>query len=275
MSLILVLLFAFVGCSDDDECASCPGMTQKAVAIGDLELDDGLYFWANIIGVDGKVPDVDSVRVAGELAETYTGFNEGGPGVYVQYEEYEGGPMKPASTYANGDLVLVEIFTPSGVSTCSEKVLDYDLSRPVPIDWSYNYPYDTVDIGTELTVSWNTVEYADWYAVEAEYDYDSSGIQNETRSYFNTTGTTVTIPAASVGFNGRYYMRIRPITGPLPDDAQGNITGGVVRGVIGSSSYRSFNIYVGTGVYYSVPGESDEDQTEQSYYRQLINDQTF
>ncbi len=263
ISLVVIALLIFAGCSDDDDCTTCPEMTQRAIMMGWMDLDEGyLGFWGYIVGVTGAIPDVDSVRVDGNLAEMETGYGEGGVGIWVQWEE--SGYDKSGAEYVSGDTVYVEIFTPYGKCECREKVLDDYYDDPVVLDWAVNYPYDTVAINTAITVEWEPIEHADWYGVELEYDYYTGGVYDERITVFYTTNESFTIAASDVEYDGRYYIRIRPCTGPYPDADNGNIIGGVIEGSIGSSTYESFRIYVGTGQYKVALDGLESDEADQS-----------
>lgn len=267
----LILAFgilAFVGCSDDDDdCAACPELTQKAVALGEIELDDTeMDLWLTILASNGLIPDVDSVKIAGHLAELEVGFMEGMSAAMASYEG-------PAGGFDSGDDVAVNIYTPQGVNTATVTMLHEDDDEPEIIGWETSSPYDTVAIGEEIEIHWHPVGNADWYHIELDYNYDSVGTHAYTYIYDFTTDTTYTLPSSETAYNGYYYLYITPVNGPRPDATEGNVTGPSIKGRIISAAYFYFRVYVGTGDAYPVgiidPGLQPDNHR---IYERMIED---
>ncbi|MCD6249253.1 MAG: hypothetical protein J7J98_02820 [candidate division Zixibacteria bacterium] len=237
VSLAAILI---VGCSDDDdECPTCPTDPQQGLVFGDMSIDGGeLECWGMIVGIDGSVPDVDSIKLNTSLME----LEFGGEGISAWNFDYE----EPAGSLASGDTVQVTFYMPGATATAQVKLLDYDDDRPTGFNYPTDYPYDTVAIGDSIAVSWNAVSNADWYNVQMAYYYDSLGTHAELRESYYQTVTSIVVPASLLDYNGYVRVYVYPISGPMPDEG-GNISGQVLKGAIVSSSYESIRVYVGTG----------------------------
>ncbi|MCD6249252.1 MAG: hypothetical protein J7J98_02815 [candidate division Zixibacteria bacterium] len=258
MTFCLALILV-VGCSDDDECPTCPAFVQKLIVYGQTTVDGSdLYLYTYVFDVDGDVPEVDSVKIDGNLCQTQTAYEA----VPIFVAGHEG----PAGSLASGDNVSITIYAPTGSGTATVKLLDDDNDAPVGFNHPTDSPYDTVAIGDSIVVSWSPVANADWYGVYRSYSYDSSG----THAYWSEqtwqTTTSITVPASSVSYNGYYYFSVMPSTGPRPDQA-GNVSGSVVKGTINSMSDESLNVYVGTGDAYPGPTVSQEDDPGPDYLK--------
>ena len=252
LTLALALILV-AGCSDDDECPTCPPVAvQNYILYGYTGLDQNgteLDLYTYIFGVDGSVPVVDSIKIADGLCELRTMYDA----VSICAGRYEG----PAGTLSSGDNVTVTAYTPSGVGSATVALLDDDADTPIGFNHPVESPYDTVAIGEAITVSWSPVANADWYGVYYGYSYDSSGVHDNWNEWSAQTTTSISIPVSQVLYNGYFRFNITPMTGPRPDQT-GNVSGGTMRGTVNSSSYEYLRIYVGTGdAYPSSPEPPD------------------
>jgi hypothetical protein len=258
-SLVILAMLIAAGCSDDNECPNCPTnvdtvtvtetvtdtlpvTSAKVLVSGYCRIEDGILDpWIEIYSVDSDLPQVDSIRCAGELVPIEMDYDSGTPNVQLDDE-------LPGDTWESGDVFEVVVYTPEGNGTCNLTMLDYDTDAPVIIDWPVSYPYDTVEVSTEIVVSWSPVADADWYNYSLGHQYDSAGQRQSTYTRGYTSGTSFTIPANDNGFDGYWSISVYSISGPYPEDADGNFAGSdAVKGVLLSYSYEDLNIYVGTG----------------------------
>lgn len=241
-ALLIVWSLTIIGCGDDDDCPACPDTKQKAVMFGQAQIYEGmLEFYGYVFGIDGLIPDVDSVKVDGHKADLEEGFGEG---MGMAWIEYAG----PAGTLDSGDDIVINIYTPTGSSSCTITLLEDGVDDPVAIGWEMSWPYDTVALGEAIEITWNRIPNADWYLFDYDYSYYNGSINvYQSNEPVYLTDTTFTIPGSATGFNGYYYIDIIAATGTGPDATAGNITGVVVKGVINSSAYSYFTVYVGDG----------------------------
>ncbi|MCP4570035.1 MAG: hypothetical protein GY841_20840 [FCB group bacterium] len=243
LGMILVAAsMAFIGCSDDEDCPTCVTTAQKAVMFGGGQLDDGeLEFYCYLIGIDGLIPDIDSVKVDGQKADMESGYGEGGGMVWAEYEG-------PAGGLDSGDDITVVVYTPTGTSSVTFTLLEDEVDDAQAIGWEMDYPYDTVALDQSIEITWNSIPNADWYFFDYDYSFDSAGtnVYRGNKEIY-MTDTTFTIPASETGYNGYYYIDITAVAGPSPDASTGNVTGDVVKGMVISTCYNSFQIYLGTG----------------------------
>ena len=263
ISALLTLSLAFVGCSDD--CANCPNENQTSVMFGEVGVDEGqLEFYGMIFGIDGTFPDIDSVRVDGRLAEL-EGALEEGVGQYVRYESPDNDNM-----HVSGEIVYIEIFTPGGKSECNIKALEDDADEPELImDYSPDWPYDTVAIGTDISFDWHPVTAADFYVVDIYYRWGPG--DSTTDSYEIITDTSFTLPGSASQYDGYYYFYIVAVAGPNPMVDDGNITGEVVKGMINSSESEGFDLYIGDGDPYDGPVKSPVADEEHQTVDNIMN----
>lgn len=268
--LALAVLVMAIGCSDDDECPNCPEVTQQMVAYGYMQLYDGsLSMYCSVVGLDGLLPDVDSVKVGTELAEMEPYFGMGG-GVYEVYYS-EDGDMMSKTAWSGGDVVPVTIYTPSGTAQASPVVLEYREDFPHVIGWDTAYPYtDTLALNEAFTLDWHPVELADYYMVTLDYSKDSAGVHVYTYETFVVEDTTYTHAAGLTPYNGYIYVDVYAITGPNYMTSTGNITGAVADGLIASLAYEYFTIYIGTGDPYPSPDITEDPAERQVDLKKVV-----
>lgn len=256
--VILIVPVLFLGCGDDDECATCPEPAQKAMAVGFTATSNSsneAYFASYVFGIDGKLVAMDSIMYDDEKTELREGYFELGAVVYAAYEE-------SPTTYDSGDTVEVKFFLPTGSGTAQVKLLDSEFDDPTVISHSTTYPYDTVAIGEELTVAWRSAANADYYYVNWNYRYDSSGTNVYVVESFFTTDNDFDIPASTLSYNGRVDVSIYAISGPRLDIEAGNVTGPVIKGNISSLVSDYTDIIVGTGSSKAPPRNEPETPRE-------------
>ena len=249
LAAMIALSLIFVGCSDDD-CPNCPNADQTAVMFGEVEIDGGqIEFYGAIFGIDGGMPDIDSVRVDGELAliEDYIGE---GIGSYMEYQSNDLG-----DPHTSGEIINIRVFTPTGMSECNAVALEDDADEPELImEYSQYYPYDTVAIGTDISFDWHPVANADFYVVDVYYRW---GPEDDRTEYYTVTNdTTFSIPGSETQYDGYYYFYIIAAAGPNPLVDDGNITGDVVKGMINSYQSDGFDLYIGDGNPWDGPVKS-------------------
>lgn len=238
------LLFSFYGCSEKEECPSCPQSVQKAVMFGQVSVS-GVYlgFWGGIFNIDLSMPDIDMVRVAGNTVVMSKYLGEGIVGVGLEYEG-------PAGGIASGDTVEVQVYMPEGICTGDVVVLSYPEDEPQIIGWDLIWPYDTVALNTEMVFDWHPVENSEWYIFATYYRF-ADGDEGRIQNYYVTTDTTFTVPPSMTTMNGYYYIDVVAATGPRPNEIGGNIRGGYIKGAINSYMSDGTTVYIGTGSYLS------------------------
>ncbi len=244
MATVLVTLIV-TGCGDDDECPTCPTFAQLGTILARAAVAGGeIEFGGLLIGIDNKMLTLDSITFDGyqvdisPLAEGFMGY-----GFETWYPD-------ELNDYQSGDTADIRIYTPHGVCTCAPVLLDVTADVPVILDWNLGYPNcDTVDIATEITVEWHTVENADWYIFYTNYIYDSLGITEAESDYFvGTTDTTITRPGSAIPYNGRLFVSVVAMTGPILDAMGGNVSCDIIGGSIHSMvMHGGFYIAIGTG----------------------------
>jgi hypothetical protein len=266
LCLLLFMSIVFLGCGGDDDCPACPQDVKNAIMFAQVYLTSGnLMLYGQISCEDATMPDVDSVKLEGNdvlLTETFgTGF------VGVSFSG-----AYPSGDLASGDTVRIDVFTPHGNSVCELPLLAYSQDVPIIIDWTMDYPYDTVARNTAIEINWYDVQDAEWYAVSTTY-YFGLGPESSKYSRFYTTDTTFTIPAGETSMNGGYNIYIYAVTGSTPDVKGGNVIGNYVKGVINSSISASFSIIVGDGLgpLLSKPGADRSEPDFIELYRELRN----
>ncbi|MBU0985521.1 MAG: hypothetical protein KKA42_16730 [candidate division Zixibacteria bacterium] len=250
-SVLLLATLLITACSDDEDCPTCPDGSQTGIITGYLSFEDGgIHGYAMIVGMDGRLPAVDSVVVDGEKADLQASYSSGMPIFNVDIGE-GGMIMGSAAKPATVDSIPFRVYTPGGVSTAYCAVMEYPEDRPVVIVPDTASPYDTVAINDPINVIWHYSDAPEWFLVTYSYSYDSAGttVYGPYTSHWTLSDTTFSISGANTGFNGRYYMNVVGATGPNPDDAVGSFTGGTIRGVVASGVNESFTVYVGTGQY--------------------------
>lgn len=239
LGTLLAFLVVVIGCSDDD-CPTCPNRSQTATAVGTLSLSDDGYIGAygQVVGVNGQIPIVDSIRIDTMKADFETGVT----GTNVKEFEYHSG----VTTYVGGDTVSVSFHTPSGVSTARVKLLVYP-DDAVVIDSGFR-AYDSAETAEFF---WESSPNADWYFLETNFQYynvDDELVNSLHRLVKGVDDTTLTIPGDSLAYNGRLTIWLVAGTGADPMSAAGNITGGYVGGNIMSGVFIGHHMPVGSGL---------------------------
>jgi len=238
-----------IAACSDDECATCPQSNQTGIISGYLWVEDELlHMSADIVGMDGRLPDVDSVTVSGQRAYLEVRNSSGVPTIEITFNEDDmilGAAAKPTVL----DSIPIRVYTPGGVSTAYGKALEYpdDHLQVIAPDTTVS---TTVAINDPIELVWHQSDAFDSYAIVYFYAYDSAGtpgfIGNE--YYWMVGDTTFTISGDNTGFDGFYSFEIIGATGPNPGDDVGSFTGGTIRGVIASTSHRYVNVTVGAGL---------------------------
>ena len=269
-----VAVLLMFGCSDDD-CPNCPSNVdtitvdlQYVKVTGSITLNSNrLSFYGSVQGLDGSLPDVDSVTVQGSPADLEM---EIGPSDSYWRLSYGTDP----EGFESGDTVEVIVYTPRGNGTCRVELLHLRSDTVQIVSHSTTSPYDTVDIDTDIEIVWNSVPGADWYSCELWlYFIDAGYVEFDWVSNRGTQDTTMVISAADNGIEGEWWIDVMAVTGPYPEDEEGNfIDPGVVDGAIRSYTYAWVAIVVGGGTSPGVAGPppfNAEDRSETVFDRIL------
>lgn len=254
--ILSVLIFGLlIGCSDDDECSTCPENTQEGVAVFYAGVHNGdLDCYGVVYGIDARFIDLDSALIGTHLLEQDQYFGEG-------MATYCGLSEESNISASSGQTYTIKLYTPGGTSQGSVMLLEDDVDMPEVVDWRLNYPYDTVEISTDVDITWGTVAKADFYTVDWSFEY-YDGNYHRIDSTFITNDTTFTIPGNLLDRNGYIYLDIYSIKGP-EFDAVGNFTG-KIKGRIISAAGEYFQIVVGFSDP-SVVGMEIPDHEEQNH----------
>ena len=209
--------------------------------------DDPTGFAAADLSIDmygtGPVqPEVDSVLLDDSLCEITHNYywTYGDPWDYARYWD----PTE-SMRYGSGDTATVEFYAHDMVATARVKLLD--LIEDAVVMYEDEIP-DTVATGEDITVVWASVPNADWYGVQVQYRHSGTGVTLWHYMYTYSEDTTYTFPGSETQYDGYATVRIASSTGPLRDDAEGNVVGDVVAGTIYSyTDPTAITVYVGTG----------------------------
>jgi hypothetical protein len=117
-----------------------------------------------------------------------------------------------------------------------------------------------VGLGDPIVVSWDDVPNADWYEIYNIYAFDSSGTPVQRHDVTVVTSPSFTVPGTTTQFNGLYYFAVMAGCGPNPEGTSGNITGGVIQGMITSRISEDLYITVGSGVITVPPLDVPDEQ---------------
>lgn len=248
--LTFLILGLLIGCSDDNECTTCPD-TQEGVAIFYAGVYNGdLDCFGIVYGIDARFVDIDSAFI-GTHELMYEQYFGEGMATYCTLDENSNIPASSGQNYT------IKLYTAGGTSQGSISLLDNNLDKPVIAEWAMDYPYDSVAINTEIVVTWAEVAQADFYTIDWRYEY-TDGTYHEIDSTFITDDTTITIPASILNYDGRIYFDIYSVKGPEFNDA-GNLNG-PIKGRIISSAYEYFRVYIGNGNPYAVGMELPDQE---------------
>jgi len=247
--LALLILLAAIGCSNNDECASCPDLTTPlGHARGSLVLAPGATIMPELqVFSNGAVaPNLDSVKVGDSLVDknywnvagqisfadahwVISFFETGNPSTYM---------------YEHGDAATIRIWGEGRSSSCQVKILDPNLATAnitIPVAMA-----DTISPGGSDTVYWNKVEHVDYYAVMIAWFVTSGGDSRYVFAYYYATDTSFIVtgamspPDSVLNFN----VHITPFNGPDPRTGQSNWSGALLDGVVYSYGYNAMTTIV-------------------------------
>jgi hypothetical protein len=239
--LALLLVFAFIGCSNDDECASCPEtVTPLGTARGFLILDPNATFpepYFEVSGYGEVMPNLDSMKVGDSLVdrhwEYYWPWEYADARWLIHFDE-----TGDTSTYMydNGDLATITVWGQGRSSSCRFKVLNPAMAH-VNITAPLLYA-DTITQGGSDTVFWNKVEYVDYYAIMIAWFIPSFG--DYFFEYYYSTDTSFVITGAIQpdSMVQHFNVHVTPFNGPDPRTGRTNWDGTLLDGVVCSFGYE-------------------------------------
>lgn len=189
---------------------------------------DGFFFETSMYYPTSYKPIPDSVTVDDSLCNLYQTANYFAPeyGDFYYRAEY----MSPQLMVPPGDSAVINYFFGGQLSTAKVKTLDPWFENP---EFDTMAIPDTVDLDSSFTLVWSKCSPADWYRLRVEW-YPTPVLRAvpEEVYYLYTYDTTYTISGEFTADYGQYYFHIIALTGPAPNNADGNITGGIVEGTI-------------------------------------------
>jgi len=211
-------------------------------ATGAISPWDGFIFTSSMYYPTSARPVPDSVTVADSLCNLWQNGLPAPPGYADIY--YSAEYISPQFMVQPGDSAVINYYYEGQLSTAKVKTLDPWFERPV-FD-TMDIP-DTVDLDSAINLVWNKCTPADWYRIRVEW-YPEVLLRAvpEEVYYLYTFDTTYTISGEYTADYGQYYFHIMALTGPVPDNTEGNITGGIVKGTILSYTESDYlNVRVG------------------------------
>ena len=117
------------------------------------------------------------------------------------------------SSFVSGDTVPVKIYYGSEMAMVSHKVMDRRIDTLIMID----EPESPITPGSDLVLTWNTFEDADFYGVSVSFEENlGEGMYSYTSEQLAITDTTITIPGSSLDYVGSFSYQIYPYRGPIP-----------------------------------------------------------
>lgn len=239
--LSLIVVTAFIGCSDDDDAIVAAAAAQGYI-ISEIELDSGeLDFSGDFFPLAAGF-DVDSIIVEGTTT-MLQGFDQTYWWIYGDNNYGYAWTNNFGSGYTAGDTAEITIYHTNGVTSAQIELMDRDVEPNVilPIH------QDTVSLGTNINFLWNSMPGADWYGMYQYGYFDSSGTQVYRYQVMGTQDTTFTFPDFQNIYDGYMYTYIMGVSGPGPNDDL-NINGSRVIGELHSGSDNSYTqVYFGTG----------------------------
>lgn len=257
-ALMLCALIIGLGCGDDetttitqyDTLIQTITLTDTVVdsllpavmATGTITPWDGFFFVSSMYYPTSARPVPDSVTVADSLCNLWRFGQMAPPGYEDIY--YNAEYFSPQLMVQPGDSAVINYYFDGQLSTAKVKTLDPWFENPV-FD-TLAIP-DTIELDSSLTLVWSKCTPADWYRLRVEWYPDPVlRAAPEEIYYLFTYDTTYTIAGNLNSDYGQYYFQVMALTGPAPDNADGNITGGIVRGTIFSYTDIDYiNVRVG------------------------------
>lgn len=228
----LLAMMLVVGCSDDDECTTCPEVsTPKGYVYGTLVLDPEAYLDdMQIHGYGAIPPNIDSVMVGDSLVDP----DDWDYDYYWKYEDnyweiyFDEDGDADSYMWENGDIATVKVWGEGGASTCMLKLLDDDTSWTEVVEPAYD---DTIDIDEDFTVHWTPAKDADYYSVWLEFRTSYNGNSVWYYRYSYSLDTTFSVDASNFPDSLLYmYVDVTPFNGPDPRTGKTNWTGGFLSG---------------------------------------------
>ena len=232
-TLFLMTGLLIVGCSDDDECPACPeSSSASGFVTGSIYLDPGAYLdYLWVYGQGAVPPNIDSVKVGDSLIEQDDidyDYEEDYHDSFWEIYFYEDGDNY---MYEHGDMATVTIWGEGQSSTAQVIVLDDDMAEALVT--SPEYDADTISSGESVDVYWNSVEYAQYYAIFVEV---RDVVNDNTTWYYKfdyAIDTTYTVTPDMLTDSVYYfYVNVTPFTGPDPRTGQSNWSGDWLDGTL-------------------------------------------
>jgi len=242
----IVVVLLITGCGDEDKCPVCPSEApaDRILVSGQVTFlqDLRLSLSAEIISTVGSLrPQIDSMTVMGQPVGLTMEYIQDPPLLYARalIEEPSG---------AAGDTISVHAYTPFGLSSNRLVLFDGRTDTLCFPGWADGYPWDTVDIGAEVEVAWNSLPAAHGYRYSVQHVYDSTG-WNVTSYDGYVEDTVLTITAEENGYNGWWSVYVYAANGLSPDGGTPNVSGSsaVKWKLVSITPGKELTIYVGTG----------------------------
>ncbi|HOD66374.1 MAG TPA: hypothetical protein PKM94_06740 [candidate division Zixibacteria bacterium] len=228
LSALAVFLLLPLGCSDDESCADCPA-TPAGFVDGSITVNPQAIVNAVIYGYGGIVPSIDSIRLGDSLMTRPTDYNwfQDAPGRrhwQIGFSESAGGSF----LYSSGDVARLEIWGPGRQAVCDVVMLDprdseAQIISPVPGE-------DTVAPGESVTIVWQRIEHAQFYALMLTFFNRANAVTRQSLVTDWTADTSYTVrPVLYPDSLQLISVELSGFTGPNPSVGS-NFSGGWLTG---------------------------------------------
>lgn len=240
LAIVSVVLFC-LGCGDDDSTSPVqPEEPVESLVIGQVVLRPHVDFAASVFQIYNEETDIDSVMFADSLCDfgPYAMFSIHGTD-YLYHAVYYN--LNDVSRFSSGDSANIDFYEGSRRTTARVKLLDRQ-EDSVRVGQISEEPY--LPVGETFEIPWNLVPNADWYALYIEYWTDDPELEWYTETW--TTDTTFVIEGSGHNIEGRYYIRLLAVAGPIPGEEGPNLNGPSITGTIyGRSALTMLFIDIG------------------------------
>lgn len=251
---LLGAAFLFDGCGEDKTVTNTVYVTDTltitdtltetppAHISGYVFVDPSLYMYADIYSYGPLEPAIDSVLVADSQAVVglWTSISVIEPVGFAVYDNADD------TRLTSGDTAEIRIYSGIIQSSASVKLLNFTDDSPVIIAPAEG---DSSDAGAAITIIWESIEYADWYGLSLEYNWEIDTLRYIQMFIGSTPDTQFTIDGSMTLYNGSYDIVVVPVSGPDPESTEGNMAGKAVIGTIYSPAKASSRqTIIGTGL---------------------------
>lgn len=245
--LAMLIIAAFVGCSDDN-CASCPG-SETIIPLGTAHGVLTLLHGASMLKLDvssygAAAPNLDSVKVGDSLVDQqswHVAFYWPYADAHSFLDYTESGDSS-TFMYEPGDIASISIWGEDRSSVCRLKILSPELAAAQITDPAPDA--DTIAPGRSETIYWHRVANVDYYAIMIAWYV--LPLDDYTFAFYCTTDTSFVVSGAMEPVDTilSFDVIISPFNGPDPLSGKSNWSGNLLDGVVYSPGHADFTTVV-------------------------------